>query len=151
MIKVSYTILIFRTVFEDVHPQSGLVHPPSRVHDSRYDEARGGQSGTADRRHSPPAASARFFLLRGNARRLSSPRSAAIQVFHATTPPPTDESKFTLSTCDRRDRVSRRRDLNPIEHIWKIMSRSIHQRQVEPQTVQELPDALVQMLEEILL
>ncbi|KAI3370536.1 hypothetical protein L3Q82_025296, partial [Scortum barcoo] len=29
-------------------------------------------------------------------------------------------------------------DLNPIEHIWDIMSRSIHQRHVAPQTVQEL-------------
>ncbi|KAI3352571.1 hypothetical protein L3Q82_005512 [Scortum barcoo] len=129
----------------------------------------------------------------------------------------TDESRFTLSTCDRRDRVWRRRgersaacnilqhdrfgsgyrdeilrplvrpyagavgpgfllmqdnarphvagvcqqflqdegidamdwparspDLNPIEHIWDIMSRSIHQRHVAPQTVQELADALVQ-------
>ncbi|KAK7898758.1 hypothetical protein WMY93_019611 [Mugilogobius chulae] len=34
-------------------------------------------------------------------------------------------------------------DLNPIEHIWDIMSRSIHQRQVAPQSVQELVDALV--------
>ncbi|KAL0148612.1 hypothetical protein M9458_056052 [Cirrhinus mrigala] len=40
-------------------------------------------------------------------------------------------------------------DLNPIEHIWDIMSRSIHQRHVAPQTVQELADALVQVLEEI--
>ncbi|KAL0156884.1 hypothetical protein M9458_048130, partial [Cirrhinus mrigala] len=128
----------------------------------------------------------------------------------------TDESRFTLSTCDRRDRVWRRRgersaacnilqhdrfgsgsvmvwggislegctalhvltrgsltairyrdeilrplflqdegidamdwparspDLNPIEHIWDIMSRSIHQRHVAPQAVQELADALVQ-------
>ncbi|KAI3371404.1 hypothetical protein L3Q82_024001, partial [Scortum barcoo] len=97
----------------------------------------------------------------------------------------TDESRFTLSTCDRRDRVWRRRgersaacniiqhdrfgsgcflqdegidamdwparspDLNPIEHIWDIMSRSIHQRHVAPQTVQELADALVQVWEEI--
>ncbi|KAI3354262.1 hypothetical protein L3Q82_018793, partial [Scortum barcoo] len=91
----------------------------------------------------------------------------------------TDESRFTLSTCDRRDRVWRRRgersaacnilqhdwchqflqdkgidamdwparspDLNPIEHIWDIMSRSIHQCHVVPQTVQELADALVQV------
>ncbi|KAL0201568.1 hypothetical protein M9458_004755, partial [Cirrhinus mrigala] len=35
-------------------------------------------------------------------------------------------------------------DLNPAEHIWDIMSRSIHQRHVAPQTVQELADALVQ-------
>ncbi|KAL0194495.1 hypothetical protein M9458_008067, partial [Cirrhinus mrigala] len=35
-------------------------------------------------------------------------------------------------------------DLNPIEHIWDIMSRSIHQCHVAPQTVQELADALVQ-------
>uniref|UniRef100_A0AAR2KIE9 Tc1-like transposase DDE domain-containing protein n=1 Tax=Pygocentrus nattereri TaxID=42514 RepID=A0AAR2KIE9_PYGNA len=40
-------------------------------------------------------------------------------------------------------------DLNPIEHIWDIMSRSIHQRHVAPQTVQEqLADALVQVWEE---
>ncbi|KAI3363589.1 hypothetical protein L3Q82_001186 [Scortum barcoo] len=38
-------------------------------------------------------------------------------------------------------------DLNPIEHIWDIMSRSIHQRCT--QTVQELADALVQVWEEI--
>ncbi|KAI4874245.1 hypothetical protein NFI96_007731 [Prochilodus magdalenae] len=127
----------------------------------------------------------------------------------------TDESRFTLSACDRRDRVSRRRgersaacnilqhdwfgsgplvrpyagavgpgfllmqdnarllvagvcqqfqqgegieamdwptrspDLNPIEHIWDIMSRSIHQRQIALQTVQELAYALVQVWEEI--
>ncbi|KAI4905744.1 hypothetical protein NFI96_003040 [Prochilodus magdalenae] len=130
-----------------------------------------------------------------------------------------DESRFTLSTCDRRDRVWRRRgersaacniqhdrfgrtapqilrplvrphvgavgpgfplmqdnarphvagvcqqflqdegieamdwpprspDPNPIEHIWDIMSRSIHCH-VAPQTVQELADALVQVWEEI--
>ncbi|KAI4873516.1 hypothetical protein NFI96_032599, partial [Prochilodus magdalenae] len=40
-------------------------------------------------------------------------------------------------------------DLNPIEHIWDIMSRSIHQRHVAPQTVQELADALVQVWKEI--
>uniref|UniRef100_A0A8C5P7D7 Tc1-like transposase DDE domain-containing protein n=1 Tax=Leptobrachium leishanense TaxID=445787 RepID=A0A8C5P7D7_9ANUR len=40
-------------------------------------------------------------------------------------------------------------DLNPIEHIWYIMSRSILQRHVAPQTVQELGDALVQVWEEI--
>uniref|UniRef100_A0A3Q3FZ92 Transposase Tc1-like domain-containing protein n=1 Tax=Labrus bergylta TaxID=56723 RepID=A0A3Q3FZ92_9LABR len=39
-------------------------------------------------------------------------------------------------------------DLNPIEHIWDVMSRSIHQRHVAPQTVQELADALVQVWEE---
>ena len=39
-------------------------------------------------------------------------------------------------------------DLNPIEHICHIMSRSIHQ-QTAPQTVQELADALVQVWEEI--
>ncbi|KAI4901231.1 hypothetical protein NFI96_009292, partial [Prochilodus magdalenae] len=36
-------------------------------------------------------------------------------------------------------------DLNPIEHIRDIMFRSIHQRHVAPQTVQELADALVQV------
>ncbi|KAL0175598.1 hypothetical protein M9458_027928, partial [Cirrhinus mrigala] len=123
----------------------------------------------------------------------------------------TDESRFRLSTCDRRDRVWRRRGersaacnvlqhdrfgsgsvmvwggislegrtalhvlargsltairplvrpyagavgpgssckMNPIEHIWDIMSRSIHQRHVAPLTVQELADALVQGWEEI--
>uniref|UniRef100_A0A9J7YAI0 Transposase n=1 Tax=Cyprinus carpio carpio TaxID=630221 RepID=A0A9J7YAI0_CYPCA len=40
-------------------------------------------------------------------------------------------------------------ELNPVEHIWVIMSRSIHQRHVAPQTVQELADALVQVWEEI--
>ena len=39
--------------------------------------------------------------------------------------------------------------LNPIKHIWDIVSRSIHQRHVEPQTVQELIDALIQVWEEI--
>ncbi|CAJ0958209.1 unnamed protein product [Ranitomeya imitator] len=37
-------------------------------------------------------------------------------------------------------------DLNPIEHIWDIMSRTINQRHVAPQTLQELEDALVQIL-----
>ncbi|CAJ0967932.1 unnamed protein product [Ranitomeya imitator] len=40
-------------------------------------------------------------------------------------------------------------DLNPIEHICDIMSRTIHQSHVAPQTLQELADALVQVLEEI--
>ncbi|CAJ0967223.1 unnamed protein product [Ranitomeya imitator] len=40
-------------------------------------------------------------------------------------------------------------DLNPIEHIWDIMSHTIHQRHIAPQTVQELADALVQVWEEI--
>ncbi|CAJ0937334.1 unnamed protein product [Ranitomeya imitator] len=41
-------------------------------------------------------------------------------------------------------------DLNPTEHIWDIMSRTIHQRHAAPQTVQELADALIQVWEEIL-
>lgn len=40
-------------------------------------------------------------------------------------------------------------DLNPNEHIWDSMSRSIHQRHVAPQTVQELTDALIQVWEAI--
>uniref|UniRef100_A0A803J6Q4 Tc1-like transposase DDE domain-containing protein n=1 Tax=Xenopus tropicalis TaxID=8364 RepID=A0A803J6Q4_XENTR len=50
---------------------------------------------------------------------------------------------------DALDWPSRSPDLNPIEHIWDIMSRSIHQHHVAPQTVQELVDALVQVWEEI--
>ena len=50
---------------------------------------------------------------------------------------------------DAMDWPARSPDLNPIEHIWDIMSRSIHQRHVAPQTVQELADALVQVWEEI--
>ncbi|KAI4889035.1 hypothetical protein NFI96_004408 [Prochilodus magdalenae] len=42
------------------------------------------------------------------------------------------------------DWPTRSPDLNLIEHIWDIMSRSIHQCHVAPQTVQELVDALVQ-------
>ncbi|KAL0199960.1 hypothetical protein M9458_003147, partial [Cirrhinus mrigala] len=45
---------------------------------------------------------------------------------------------------DAMDRPARSPDLNPIEHIRDIMSRSIHRRHVAPQTVQELVDALVQ-------
>ncbi len=40
-------------------------------------------------------------------------------------------------------------DLNPIEHLWGIVFGSIRHRQVAPQTVQELSDALVQIWEEI--
>ncbi|KAI3376033.1 hypothetical protein L3Q82_016566 [Scortum barcoo] len=47
---------------------------------------------------------------------------------------------------DAMDWPARSPDLNPIEHIWDIMSRSIHQHHVAPQTVQELADALVQVL-----
>ncbi|KAI4886441.1 hypothetical protein NFI96_004134 [Prochilodus magdalenae] len=36
-------------------------------------------------------------------------------------------------------------DLNPIEHLWDIMFRSIRRHQVALQTVQELSDALVQI------
>ncbi|TWW73864.1 Transposable element [Takifugu flavidus] len=39
--------------------------------------------------------------------------------------------------------------LNPIEQLWDIMFRSIRHRQVDPQTVQELSDALLQIWEEI--
>ncbi|KAL0152051.1 hypothetical protein M9458_052655 [Cirrhinus mrigala] len=45
---------------------------------------------------------------------------------------------------DAMDWPARFIDLNPVEHIWDILSRSIHQRHVAPQTVQELADALVQ-------
>ncbi|KAL0154107.1 hypothetical protein M9458_050566, partial [Cirrhinus mrigala] len=50
---------------------------------------------------------------------------------------------------DAMDWPARSPDLNPIEHIWDIMSRSIHQRHVAPQTVQELADTLVQVWDEI--
>lgn len=50
---------------------------------------------------------------------------------------------------DAMDWPARSPDLNPIEHIRDIMSCSIHQRHVAPQTVQELGDALVQVWEEI--
>uniref|UniRef100_A0A8C5QEN2 Transposase n=1 Tax=Leptobrachium leishanense TaxID=445787 RepID=A0A8C5QEN2_9ANUR len=50
---------------------------------------------------------------------------------------------------DAMDWPARSPDLNPIELFWDIMSRSIHQRHVAPQTVQELGDALVQVWEEI--
>ena len=40
-------------------------------------------------------------------------------------------------------------DLNPIENLWDIMYRYIHCRQVAPQTVQELTDALIQVWKEI--
>ncbi|KAI3363866.1 hypothetical protein L3Q82_001217 [Scortum barcoo] len=49
---------------------------------------------------------------------------------------------------DAMDWPARSPDLNPIEHIWDIMSRSIHQRHVAPQTVQELADALVQVTQQ---
>lgn len=45
------------------------------------------------------------------------------------------------------DWLARSPDLNPAEHIWDIMSRSIHH--IAPQTVQELADDLVQIWEEI--
>ena len=51
---------------------------------------------------------------------------------------------------DTIDWPPRSPDLNPIEHLWDIMFRSIRRRQVAPQTVQELSDALVQIWEEIL-
>ena len=50
---------------------------------------------------------------------------------------------------DAMDWPTRSPDLNPIEHIWDLMSRSIHQRHVAPQTVQGLADALVQVWEKI--
>ncbi|KAI4903914.1 hypothetical protein NFI96_028717 [Prochilodus magdalenae] len=40
-------------------------------------------------------------------------------------------------------------DLNPIEHLWDVMLRSIRRHQAALQTVQELSDALVQIWEEI--
>ncbi|XP_037534996.1 casein kinase II subunit alpha-like [Nematolebias whitei] len=50
---------------------------------------------------------------------------------------------------DVMDWPARSPDLNPIEHIWDIMFRSVHQGHVAPQTVQELTDALIQVWEEI--
>uniref|UniRef100_A0A3B3C2I8 Ig-like domain-containing protein n=1 Tax=Oryzias melastigma TaxID=30732 RepID=A0A3B3C2I8_ORYME len=44
---------------------------------------------------------------------------------------------------------SRSPDLNPIEHLWDIMFGSIRCRQVAPQTVQQLRDALTQIWEEM--
>ncbi|CAJ0961788.1 unnamed protein product [Ranitomeya imitator] len=51
-------------------------------------------------------------------------------------------------SIDAMDWPARSPDLNLIEHILDIMSRTIHQRHVAPQTVQELADALVQKEEE---
>uniref|UniRef100_A0A674NAZ2 Tc1-like transposase DDE domain-containing protein n=1 Tax=Takifugu rubripes TaxID=31033 RepID=A0A674NAZ2_TAKRU len=50
---------------------------------------------------------------------------------------------------DTIDWPPRSPDLNPIEHLWDIMFRFIRRHQVDPQTVQELSDALVQIWEEI--
>ncbi|KAI3358377.1 hypothetical protein L3Q82_014691 [Scortum barcoo] len=57
----------------------------------------------------------------------------------------TQEQFLQDEGIDAMDWPARSPDLNPIEHIWDIMSRSIHQRHVAPQTVQELADALVQI------
>ena len=50
---------------------------------------------------------------------------------------------------DAMDWPARSTDLNPIEHLWDIMSRTIRRRHVAPQTVQELTDALIQVWEDI--
>ena len=50
---------------------------------------------------------------------------------------------------DRIEWPSRSPDLNPIEHLWDIMFQSIRRRQVAPQTLQELRDALTQIWEDI--
>ncbi|KAI4873948.1 hypothetical protein NFI96_010167 [Prochilodus magdalenae] len=50
---------------------------------------------------------------------------------------------------DTIDWPTRSPDLNPIEHLWDVMFRSIPRHQVALQTVQELSDALVQIWEEI--
>ena len=50
---------------------------------------------------------------------------------------------------DFMDWPARSPDLKSLEHIWDIMSRPVQQRHVAPQTVQELTDALIQVLEEI--
>ena len=75
-----------------------------------------------------------FLLMHGNAR----PHVAEVcqQFLH-------DEG------IDAMDLSARSTDLNPIEHILDIMSRSINQRHVAPQTVQELTDASIQVWEEI--
>ncbi|KAG7459480.1 hypothetical protein MATL_G00211130 [Megalops atlanticus] len=50
---------------------------------------------------------------------------------------------------DYIDWPSRSPDLNPIENLSDVVYRRIRRRQVAPQTVQELTDALVQVWEEI--
>ena len=50
---------------------------------------------------------------------------------------------------DRIEWPSRSPHLNPIEHLWDIMFRSIRHCQVAPQTLQELRDALTQIWEDI--
>ncbi|KAJ8375922.1 hypothetical protein SKAU_G00065020 [Synaphobranchus kaupii] len=50
---------------------------------------------------------------------------------------------------DAIDWPSRSPDLNTIDHLWDVMYRCIRCRQVPPQTVQELTDALIQVWEEI--
>ena len=50
---------------------------------------------------------------------------------------------------DAIDWPSRSPDLNHIEHLWDVMYQCIRRRQVLPQTVQELTDALIQVWEEI--
>ncbi|KAI4895597.1 hypothetical protein NFI96_008461, partial [Prochilodus magdalenae] len=54
-----------------------------------------------------------------------------------------------LKGIDTIDRHTGSPDLNPTEHLWDIMFRSIRRHQVAIQTVQELSDALVQIWEEI--
>lgn len=46
---------------------------------------------------------------------------------------------------DAMDRPTHSKDLNPIKHIWDIVSHSVHPHHILPKTVQEPANALAQV------